>query len=91
MKVYVMNAERRQGVGKKTNNPYDAVVCDVVYVIGNKFAVKQLWIAPELLEGVVLQYGDVLDISVDFGGFVQAVKFLDNVKFALNERINNKQ
>ena len=86
-----MNAERRQGVGKKTNNPYDAVVCDVVYIIGTKFAVKQLWIAPELLEGVVPQYGDVLEISVDFGGFVQAVKFVDNVKFALNERQNARQ
>ena len=91
MKVYVINAESRQGVSKKTNTPYNAVVCDVVYVIGNKFAVKQLWIAPELFEGVVPQYGDVLEISVDFGGFVQAVKFVDNVKFALNERQNARQ
>ena len=91
MKVYVMSAERRSGVGKKTGNPYDSVVCQCVYTIGNKFAVKELWISPDQLEGAIPQYGDILDVSVDFGGFVQAVKFIENVKFALNERSINKQ
>ena len=91
MKVYVMSADRRQGISKKTNMEYNSIVCDVVYKIGMKYAVKQLWIDPNLLQGVVPQYGDVLEISVDFGGYVQAVNFLDNIKFALNERTINKQ
>ena len=85
MKVYVMSAERRTGVSKKTNTAYDSVVADCAYLLGDKFLVKQLWINPELLpEGEFPQYGDVLDIQVDFYGFIQAVKFLDS-KFALNE------
>ena len=80
-----MSAERRNGVSKKTNTAYDSVVADCAYIIDGKFFVKQLWIKPELLpEGVFPQYGDVLDIQVDFYGFIQAVKFLDT-KFALNE------
>ena len=85
MIVYVMSAERRNGVSKKTNTAYDSVVADCVYVVGGKLLVKQLWINPELLpEGEFPQYGDVLDVQVDFGGFIQSVKFLDT-KFALNE------
>ncbi len=91
MKVYVMSAERRSGIGKKTGKPYDSVVCQCVYTIGSKFAVRELWISPDQLEGAVPQYGDILDVSVDFSGFVQAVKFIENAKFALNEHPNNKQ
>ena len=36
MKVYVMSSERKTGVGKKTNNPYDSVVVQVVYKVGEK-------------------------------------------------------
>ena len=90
MKVYILSAERRSGVGKKSGAPYDSVVCQSFYTIGTKFAVKELWISPEQLQGVIPQYGDILDVSVDFGGYVQAVKFIENTKFALNEHANNK-
>ena len=91
MKVYVMSAERRSGVGKKSGSPYDSVVAQVVYNIGNKFAVKELWINPELIGGAIPQYGDVLDVQVDFAGYVQSVNFNENEKFALNVRPAHKQ
>lgn len=91
MKVYVMSAERRSGVGKKSGNPYDSVVAQVVYTIGTKFAVKELWMNPEMLNGAIPGYGDVLDVNVDFGGFVQSVNFVENEKFALNVRPVNNQ
>lgn len=90
MKVYVMSAERRSGVGKKSGVPYDSVVAQVVYNIGNKFAVRELWINPEMLGGAIPVYGDILDVTVDFGGYVQAVSFVNNEKFALNIHNVNK-
>lgn len=86
MKVFVMSAERRSGIGKKSGSPYDSVVVQGVYTIGNKFAVKELWINPEALAGVLPEYGDVLDVQVDFGGYVQSVVCLENEKFALSVR-----
>lgn len=90
MKVYVMSAERRSGVGKKSGAPYDSVVAQVVYNIGNKFAVRELWINPEMLGGAIPVYGDILEVAVDFGGYVQAVSFVNNEKFALNIHNVNK-
>ena len=86
-----MSADRRTGVAKKTNNPYDSVVVQGVYAIGKKFAVRELWISPDLLNGVFPAYGDVLEVAVDFSGFVQEVNFVENEKFALNVRPVNKQ
>jgi len=91
MKVYVMSAERRSGIGKKSGSPYDSVVVQGAYTIGNKFAVKELWINPDTLGGVLPQYGDILDIQVDFGGYVQSVSFIENEKFALSVHQANKQ
>lgn len=91
MKVYVMSADRRTGIGKKSGSPYDSVVVQSAYTIGNKFAVKELWINPDLLGGVLPQYGDVLEIQVDFGGYVQSVSFVETEKFALSVRPANKQ
>lgn len=90
MKVYVMSAERRSGVGKKSGAPYDSVVAQVVYNIGDKFSVRELWINPEMLSGVIPAYGDILDVHVDFGGYVQSVSFINNEKFALNVHSVNK-
>lgn len=85
MKVFVMSAERKNGVSKKTNNPYDSVIVEGVYTAqGNKLVVKQLWIDPNMLGGVLPQYGDVLDVSVGFGGFIDSVKFIENEKCALS-------
>ena len=85
MKVFVMSAERKNGVSKKTNNPYDSVIVEGVYATpGNKLVVKQLWIDPTMLEGVIPQYGDVLDISVGFSGFIDSVKFITTEKCALS-------
>ena len=84
MKVYVMSAERRSGISKRTSQPYDSVVVQGVYVIGTKFVVKELWINPEHLAGAMPKYGDILDIQVDFGGFVQAVSFVETETFALH-------
>ena len=86
MKVFVMSADRRSGISKKTNQPYDSVVVQGVYVIGTKFAVKELWINPEHLNGVLPEYGNILDVQVDFAGFVQPVVILDNETFALSVR-----
>ena len=86
MEVYVMSAERRSGVGKKSGNPYDSVVAQVVYPMSNKFLVREIWINPQMLGGAIPAYGDVLDVSIDFNGYVQAVAFVENKKFALNVR-----
>ena len=90
MKVYVMSSARRSGIGKKSGSPYDSVVIQGVYTINGQFAVKELWISPEVLGGALPTYGDVLDIQVDFGGYVQSVTFAENEKFALNVRHDNK-
>ncbi len=89
MKVYVMSSERKTGVGKKTNNPYDSVVVQVVYKVGEKYFVKELWINPQMLHGYIPEYGDVLEIQVDFNGFVQAVIYVENEKFELTV-VSNK-
>ena len=86
MKVYVMSAERRSGVSKKTNKPYDSVVIQGIYTAVNKYVVKELWIDPAMLEGAIPAYGDVLDVSVGFGGFIDSVKFVEAEKVALNVR-----
>ena len=92
MKVFVMSAERRTGVSKKTNNPYDSVIVEGVYTgAGNKLLVKQLWIDPNMLDGVLPQYGDVLDVSIGFSGFIDTVKFIDTEKVSLSVRPVNKQ
>lgn len=92
MKVFVMSAERRTGVSKKTNNPYDSVIVEGVYTgAGNKLLVKQLWIDPNMLDGVLPQYGDVLDVSIGFSGFIDTVKFIDTEKVSLSVRPVTKQ
>ena len=91
MKVYVMSAERRSGVGKKSGTPYDSIVAQVVYNIGTKFSVKELWISPDMIQGALPAYGDVLDVQVDFAGYVQAVSFIESEKCSLNVRPVNKQ
>ena len=85
MKVFVMSAERKNGVSKKTNNPYDSVIVEAVYTgAGHKLVVKQLWIDPNMLDGVLPQYGDVLDVSVGFSGYIDSVKFIKGEKCALS-------
>ena len=87
-----MSAERKNGVSKKTNNPYDSVIVEGVYTgAGNKLVVKQLWLDPNMLQGVLPQYGDVLDVSVGFSGFIDSVKFVNSEKCALNVHPANKQ
>ena len=89
MKVYVMRADRRSGVGKKSQKPYDNIVAQIVYQIGQKFAVKELWLDPEMIGGAIPVFGDILDVQVDLAGYVQAVSFVENEKFALN--VHKKQ
>ena len=85
MKVFVMSAERKSGVSKRTNNPYDSVIVEAVYTgTGNKLVVKQLWIDPTMLGGAIPQYGDVLDVCVGFSGFIDSVKFIASEKCALS-------
>ena len=86
MEVYVMSADRRNGIGKKSGIPYDSIVVQGVYSMGNKFSVRELWINPDMTGGAVPQYGDILDVHVDFGGYVQSVSFVEKKKFALNVR-----
>ena len=89
MKVYVMSADRKSGVGKKSQKPYDNIVAQIVYQIGQKFAVKELWLDPEMIGGSIPVYGDILDVQVDLAGYVQAVSFVENERFALN--VHKKQ
>lgn len=84
MKVYVMSAERRSGISKKTNQPYDFVVVQGVYAIGTKFAVRELCINPEYINGDLPQYGDILELQVDFAGYIQSVSLVVNETFALH-------
>ena len=91
MKVFVMSAERRNGVSKKTNKPYDSVIVEGVYVgAGGKLVVKQLWVDPGMLGGALPQYGDILDVSVGFGGYIDDVSFVADEKCALSVYADKK-
>ena len=85
MLVYVMSAEARSGVSKNNNKPYSGVFTDIVYVSNGIFKVRTIFISANLFaDGVVPQYGDVLNIEQDFGGFITAVNFVENKKCAVN-------
>ena len=42
-----------------------------------------------MLHGYIPEYGDVLEIQVDFNGFVQSVTYIENEKFELTV-VSNK-
>lgn len=85
MLVYVMSAEARSGVSKSNNKPYSGVFTDIVYVTNGIFRVRTIFISANLFaDGVVPQYGDVLNIEQDFGGFITSVNFVENKKCAVN-------
>jgi hypothetical protein len=74
MKVFVMSAEYVKGVSKKTNNPYEAVVTDFIYEENGVKKVKSEWVNPNLLNGVVPQYGDVWEFQYGIRGYLTSAK-----------------
>ena len=85
MKACVMSANRVDGVSKKTNKPYSAVVTHVVFIDGDKKEVEAVWIEPSLFpNGEFPRYGDVLEITYDRRGFISNVRFIENEKCSLN-------
>lgn len=99
MTVYVMSAEARSGVSKNNNKPYSGVFTDIVYISNGTYRVRTVFISANLFpEGVVPQYGDILNIEQDFGGYITSVAFVDNKKCSLtimnagqNNQGGNKQ
>ena len=85
MKACVMFANRVDGVSKKTNKPYSAVVTHVVFVDGDNKEVESVWIDPSLIpNGQFPGYGDVLNLTYDRRGFLSKVEFINNEKCSLN-------
>ena len=74
MKVMIMSAEYVKGVSKKTNNPYEAVVTDFVYEENGVKKVRNEWVNPNLLNGVLPQYGDVWEFNYGIRGYLTSVK-----------------
>ena len=74
MKVMIMSAEYVKGVSKKTNNPYEAVVTDFVYEENGVKKVRSEWVSPDLLKGVVPEYGDIWDFQYGMRGYLTSAK-----------------
>ena len=91
MVVYVMSAEARSGVSKSNNKPYAGVFTDIVYITNGTHRVRTVFIAANLFpEGVVPQYGDVLNIEQDFGGYITSVSFIEGKKCGLSVMTANQ-
>ena len=81
-----MSAKVTEGVSKKTNKPYKAIVTHVVFPGESDKDVKEceaVWIDPALLEGEVPKYGDVMDLQYNRQGFLSSAKLLPDKKCEL--------
>ena len=84
MKACVMSANRVDGVSKKTNKPYSAVVTHVVFVDGENKEVEAVWIDPSMLpNGEFPHYGQVISLTYDRRGYLSKVEYLNDEKCVL--------
>ena len=82
----VVRAERKNGISKRTNKDYDAVITHVVIIDEkdpNKKEVEIVWIDPNLLGGYLPEYGAVLDLQYDRHGYLIGVTVEKNKKFSI--------
>ena len=83
MLACVMSAKIAEGVSKRTNKPYKAIVTHVVFFGEKETDVKEceaVWIDPVLLDGYIPEYGDVLDLQYNRQGFLSDAMILKDKK-----------
>ncbi len=86
MLACVMSAKVAEGVSKRTNKPYKAIVTHVVFSGDKQDDVKEcepVWIDPSLLEGEFPKYGDVLELQYNRQGFLSSARVLTDMKCEL--------
>ena len=81
MLACVMSAKFAKGVSKKTNKPYESIVTHVVFFDDKEC--EAVWIDPALLNGVVPEYGDVIDLHYNRQGFLARAEIVKNKKCEL--------
>lgn len=72
MKACVMSSRIAKGTSKKTGKEFNSVIVHVVFC-GDEKECEAVWIDPEMLNGYVPQYGDVIDITYNRNGYIASV------------------
>ena len=83
MLACVMSARIAKGTSKKTNKDYEAIVTHVVFFGEKESDQKEceaVWIDPSLLNGILPEYGDVLDLQYNRQGFLSSARILTDKK-----------
>ena len=76
MQVEVVGKRYVKGVGK-SGRPYEGFLTSIAYDGGRGYEglkCEERFFSTDILQGVVPEVGDILDISVNFGGYIESVR-----------------